>query len=80
MPSIEIYTRPGCGYCTAAKNLLNSKFIDFVEYNTATDSKKLNTMLAQAPTKTFPQIVINREWIGGFDDLLARNLSTEPTS
>lgn len=80
MPSIEIYTRPGCGYCTAEKNLLNSKAIGFVEYNTATDNEKLTTMLAQAPTKTFPQIVINHEWIGGFDDLLALNINTVPTS
>ena len=31
--AIEIYTRPGCGYCTAAKQLLTRKKVDFTELN-----------------------------------------------
>ena len=32
---IEIYTRPGCGYCTAAKQLLTRKKADFTELSVA---------------------------------------------
>ena len=37
MTAIEIYTRPGCGYCTAAKSLLTRKNAAFTELNVATD-------------------------------------------
>lgn len=77
MQSIELYTRPGCAYCSAAKNFLQSKSIPFSEYNTAVDTPRLNKMLDEAPKRTFPQISINSQWIGGFDDLLALNLSAE---
>ena len=33
--AIEIYTRPGCGYCTAAKSLLTRKNAAFTELNVA---------------------------------------------
>jgi glutaredoxin 3 len=35
--AIEIYTRPGCGYCSAAKSLLTRKKATFTELNVATD-------------------------------------------
>jgi len=35
--AIEIYTRPGCGYCSAAKSLLTRKNAAFIELNVATD-------------------------------------------
>ena len=35
--AIEIYTRPGCGYCTAAKSLLTRKNAAFTELNVAND-------------------------------------------
>ena len=31
--AIEIYTRPGCGYCSAAKSLLNRKKAAFTEFD-----------------------------------------------
>ena len=30
--AIEIYTRPGCGYCSAAKSLLTRKKAVFTEF------------------------------------------------
>ena len=36
-PAIEIYTRPGCGYCTAAKSLLTRKNAAFTELSVASD-------------------------------------------
>ena len=35
--SIEIYTRPGCGYCSAAKSLLTRKKAAFTEFDVAKD-------------------------------------------
>ena len=36
--AIEIYTRPGCGYCSAAKSLLTRKNAAFTEYDVADPS------------------------------------------
>ncbi|MGO8911467.1 MAG: glutaredoxin domain-containing protein, partial [Bradyrhizobium sp.] len=35
--AIEIYTRPGCGYCSAAKSLLTRKKAAFTEFDVAKD-------------------------------------------
>ena len=35
--AIEIYTRPGCGYCSAAKSLLTRKNAAFTEFDVAID-------------------------------------------
>ena len=75
MKNIEVYTRPGCGYCVAAKALLEKKEIPYQEYNTLIDNKRLKIMRARAPQKTFPQVVINDAWIGGFEDLLRYDLT-----
>ena len=34
---IEIYTRPGCGYCSAAKSLLMRKKAAFTAYENGKD-------------------------------------------
>mgnify|MGYP003682986845 CR=1 FL=1 len=70
-PLIEVYTRPGCSYCVAAKKILAHNDLSFVEYDTARNYRRLATMRTHAPARTFPQIVINQKWIGGFEDLLA---------
>ena len=35
--NVEIYTRPGCGYCSAAKSLLAHKRAAFTEFDVAQD-------------------------------------------
>lgn len=70
-PFIEVYTRPGCSYCVAAKKILAHNDLPFVEYDTARSYRRLARMRTHAPTRTFPQVVINQQWIGGFEDLLA---------
>src|ERR1700758_3905854 len=59
--AIEIYTRPGCGYCTAAKQLLTRKKADFVELSVATDPGLRQVMYDRAGAgSTFPQIFIGQ--------------------
>ena len=73
MPAaIEIYTRPGCGYCTAAKSLLARKNAAFTEHNSGVDPDLRQQMYDRvAPGVTFPQIFIGKTHIGGCDDLYA---------
>jgi glutaredoxin 3 len=70
--AIEIYTRPGCGYCTAAKSLLTRKNVAFTELSTATDPGVREQMYDRAGAgSTFPQIFIGQTHIGGCNELYA---------
>src|SRR5260221_12871975 len=68
--AIEIYPRPGCGYCGAAKSLLTRKKAAFTEHDVATDSTLRERMWDRAGAgSTFPQIFIGETHVGGFDEL-----------
>ena len=72
MTAIEIYTRPGCGYCTAAKSLLMRKNAAFTELNVANDPAYREEMYQRAGAgTTFPQIFIGQTHVGGCDELYA---------
>jgi len=69
---IEIYTRPGCGYCSAAKSLLTRKKAAFTEYDIAVDPTFRQQMWDRAGAgSTFPQIFIGELHVGGCDELYA---------
>ena len=70
MSNIEIYTRPGCGYCTHAKRLLTNKGLVFVEYNVYQQPEKIQQLRARTTARTYPQIFIAGKSIGGFTELL----------
>jgi glutaredoxin 3 len=70
--AIKIYTRPGCGYCSAAKSLLTRKKAAFTEHDVATDPTLRQQMWDRAGTgATFPQIYIGETHVGGCDELYA---------
>jgi glutaredoxin 3 len=72
MTAIEIYTRPGCGYCTAAKSLLTRKKVVFTEYDAGKDPNVRQAMYDRAGAgTTFPQIFIGDLHVGGCDELYA---------
>ncbi len=69
---IEIYTRPGCGYCSAAKSLLTRKKAEFTEFDVAKDPAFREQMFDRAGAgSTFPQIFIDKIHVGGCDELYA---------
>ena len=70
--NIEIYTRPGCGYCGAAKSLLTRKKAAFSEFDVAKDPAFRQEMFDRAGAgSTFPQIFIDKLHVGGCDELYA---------
>lgn len=72
MANIEIYTSPLCGYCHAAKRLLNSKGVSYNEVDVFQDPDRKPEMIQRANgSRTVPQIFINDAHIGGCDDLYA---------
>lgn len=67
---IEIYTTPTCGFCHAAKRLLNAKNAEFMEINVAAEPSRRAEMMDRANGRhTVPQIFIDGRHVGGFDDL-----------
>jgi len=73
MPAaIEIYTRPGCGYCSAALSLLTRKNASFTQYDAGKDPSVREQMYDRAGDgATFPQIFIGSLHVGGCDELYA---------
>ena len=70
--AIEVYTRPGCGYCSAAKSLLTRKKAAFTEHDAGIDSTVRQQMWDRAGAgSTFPQIFIGEFHVGGCDELYA---------
>jgi glutaredoxin 3 len=70
--AIEIYTRPGCGYCSAAKSLLTRKKAAFTEHDAGKDPNVRQAMYDRAGVgSTFPQIFIGNLHVGGCDELYA---------
>ncbi|MCC3861804.1 glutaredoxin 3 [Pseudemcibacter aquimaris] len=72
MTDVVIYTRPGCGYCTMAKQLLGKKGKEFQEFNIwSSDEIKKEMEKRTNGAQTVPQIFIDGDLIGGCDDLYA---------
>ncbi|MCA0846292.1 MAG: glutaredoxin 3 [Salipiger thiooxidans] len=72
MQPIEIYTSPYCGYCHAAKRLLNSKGAEFTEIDVMEDPSRRPEMVQRANGgRTVPQIFIGKTHVGGCDELYA---------
>lgn len=70
--AVEIYTRPGCGYCSAAKSLLTRKKAEFTEFDSGVNPDYRKEMYNRTgPGSTFPQIFIGGVHVGGCDELYA---------
>lgn len=71
---IEIYTKPSCPFCVNAKNLIQSKGFDFIEYTLGENGVNKQTIVDRLNGKnvtTVPQIFIDDQHIGGYTDLVA---------
>lgn len=72
MASVVIYTRQYCGYCSAAKALLEKKGVDYVEHDATGKPALRAEMIDKAHGRaTFPQIFIDGRHVGGCDDIHA---------
>jgi glutaredoxin 3 len=72
MPSITIYTKGWCPYCSAAKKLLSDKGVDFTEIDIEKKPEARAEMIQKASGRTtVPQIFIGDRHVGGCDDLYA---------
>ncbi len=74
MATVEMYMKPTCGFCHAAMRLLDSKNVGFAKIDILSNPDQRPTMIQRANGRsTVPQIFIDGQHIGGFDDLSALN-------
>ena len=66
---IKIYTSNWCGYCTAAKNLLNDLNLKFEEINIEEKNMSREDLKNLSGGYTVPQICIDDKFIGGYQEL-----------
>jgi glutaredoxin 3 len=72
MNDIVIYTQAMCGYCTAARRLLERKGAQFREIDVTFDASGRAAMRERAGGRnSTPQIFIGETHVGGCDDLFA---------
>ena len=70
MAKIVIYTKANCPYCDWAKQFLNHKNLSYSEVRVDLDPEQLKQMEQLSKRRTVPQIFINDQSIGGYDDMV----------
>ncbi len=70
MKPVTMYTKPFCGFCLAAKRLLEHKGVAFTEIDISGNPELRREMIQKANGRsTVPQIWIGEIHVGGFDDI-----------
>jgi len=75
MNQVTVYTTEPCGYCRVAKALLNKRGVAYEEINLAKDPEGRAELVRRTGMMTFPQVVIDGEPIGGYQELVAYDKS-----
>jgi len=71
MSRIKVYTTEPCGYCRVAKALLAKRNVPYTEVNLSKDPDGRAELVRQTGMMTFPQVVIDGESMGGYQELVA---------
>ncbi len=64
----KVYSFEVCPYCSKAKSLLENKEIEFEEI--VIDRSQIKELMKKTKMMTVPQIFLDDELIGGYDDLV----------
>jgi glutaredoxin 3 len=72
---VTIYTTEPCGFCRVAKSLLAKRNVTFTEVNLAKDPSGRAELVRITGMMTFPQVVIDDEPIGGYQELVQADRS-----
>lgn len=76
MAKILMYTSAVCPYCINAERLLRSKGVEDIEkIRIDLEPERRAEMMEKTGRRTVPQIYIDAQHIGGFDDLRALDLA-----
>lgn len=70
-PKIVIYGNEECAYCAAARMLFTKKRLAFEDIRISGDDERRKEMERLSGSQSVPQIFVNDELVGGFDELFA---------
>ena len=71
MRRITVYTTDPCAYCRVAKAMLAKRNVTYEEIDLAKDPDGRAELVRLTGMMTFPQVVIEGESIGGYQELVA---------
>jgi glutaredoxin 3 len=71
MTNVTLYSTATCPFCVAAEALLKKRGItDIQKIRVDQSAQLLEEMIQKTGQRTVPQIYINQQHVGGFDDLV----------
>ena len=68
---VKIYSTAWCWYCRQAEALLDQKGVEYERVDVAGDRETRRWLVEATGRRTVPQIFINGDSIGGYDELSA---------
>ena len=68
-PRVEIFGNTSCVYCMAARTLFTRKRVPFKDLIVSGDPDQLALMRERSGRSSVPQIFIDGEHVGGFDEV-----------
>ena len=77
MAEIEIYTSPFCGFCHAAKKLLEKKGVAYTEIDIMKKSDKRREMTERSGKSSVPQIFVDGEHLGDCMEIMEMDADDE---
>lgn len=75
MTDVLMYSTWSCPFCHRAKALLDSKKVQYQEIRVDERPELRDEMISKSGRRTVPQIFINKQPIGGCDELHALDAS-----
>ena len=75
MPSVVMYSSTPCPNCSRAKALLSAREIAFEEISLSMDAEGRVALSEKTGMMTFPQIFVDDQLVGGFQELMAAEKS-----
>lgn len=66
---VTVFSKPGCGHCTRAKDALKNAGLKYEEISLGQNGLSLSTLGNVTGKHTTPQIYIDSELVGGADEL-----------
>lgn len=76
-PKVVIYSQMFCGYCSAARALLDEKGVGYEDIDITMKPQLRLELRERTGRRTVPQIYIGDRHVGGYDDLAALDASGE---
>lgn len=71
MADVKIYRTNYCPYCDRAERLFDEMGVDYEEIDVTHDDETRDELLERTGMRTVPQIFIDGEIVGGYDEVRA---------